>query len=310
MDTLFSLKVFCQIVEQGSFTRAAEQLGISAPMASKHLTHLEKQLATRLLHRNSRRLHLSEEGDIYYRQCREALDLLENAAAQAGLRRAKAYGHLRIAVPVWCANPMFADWIAQYRTREPDVTLDIVLDNRMNDLIGEGFDLALRFSSNPAPSLIMRPLFDVAFMLVASPTWIAAHGMPRTPQEAAQHTAVLPSYTDISHWHARHGEEETAIHLSAGLQSNNTLMLRELILAGGGIGYLPHILIIRDLENGRLQTLLPDYRFPSITLHAVYAERRHLSAKIRSFIDFMVEIAKEMRERYSGYPKTHPKQGK
>lgn len=294
MDTLLSLKVFCQIVEHGSFARAAEQLGISAPMASKHLSHLEKTLSTRLLHRSSRQLHLSEEGEIYYRQCREALDLLDSAAAQASLRQEKAHGHLRITAPVWCANPLFAKWMTQFRVREPDVSLDIVLDNRMNDLIGEGFDLALRVSSNPAPSLIVRPLFDVHFALVASREWIAAHGTPNTPQDAAAHLAVLPSYTDASRWHIRHDDTHDILPLATCLQSNNTLMLRELILAGGGIGYLPHMLIQEDIAEKRLHILLPDYQLPSLTLHAAYMDRRHLSAKIRSFIDFMVEKSQEM----------------
>lgn len=167
MDTLFSLKVFCQVVEQGSFARAAEHLGISAPMASKHVNHLEKQLAARLLHRNSRNLHLSEEGEHYYRQCREALEILEQAAALAGLGQQQARGHLRIAAPVWCANPTFARWMTEFRTREPEVSLDFVLDNRMSDLIGEGFDLALRVSSKPAPNLIVRPF--LTFTLPSSP---------------------------------------------------------------------------------------------------------------------------------------------
>lgn len=296
MDTLTSLKVFCQIVEQGSFARAAEQLGISAPMASKHLNHLEKHLATRLLYRNSRQLHLSKEGEAYYRQCREALELLDNAAQAASLGRSKAHGHLRITAPVWCANPVFARWIAEYRAREPEVSLDIVLDNRMRDLIGDGFDLALRVSSNPMPSLIVRPLFTVRFALVATPEWIRRNGHPQTVAEVRQHPAILPSYTDISRMPASHGDTRTTLELTTTLQSNNTLMLRELILAHSGPGYLPLWLIGEDLAAGKLVRLLPEHRLRSITLHAAYADRRHLSAKIRTFIDFMVEKA----QRFAG----------
>lgn len=294
MDTLFSLKVFCHVVEQGSFARAAEHLGISAPMASKHVSHLEKHLAVRLLHRNSRNVNLSKEGEAYYRQCREALELLDNAAADASLGQSRAQGHLRITAPVWCANPVFAHWIAEYRAREPKVSLDIVLDNRMNDMISEGFDLALRVSSNPAPNLIVRPLFDVHFVLVATPAWIRRHGMPQTPAQAQAYTAVLPSYTDVRRMPVQNAHSQSILQLDTMLQSNNTLMLRELILAHSGIGYMPHWLIDEDLAAGRLVRLLPDYQLRHITLHAVYMERRHLSAKVRSFIDFMVEKASEI----------------
>ncbi|MDO5090593.1 MAG: LysR substrate-binding domain-containing protein [Cardiobacteriaceae bacterium] len=295
MDTLFSMKVFCQVVEHGSFTRAAEHLHISTAMASKHVSHLENRLSARLLHRNSRHLALTAEGERYYPQCRDALEQLDHAAAQASAARENPQGHLRITAPIWCANPAFARWMTEYRARYPDVSLDIVLDNRMHDLVGDGFDLALRVSKTPSPALIVRPLFDVRFVLVASPAYTARHGLPQNAEAAQAHHAVLPSYTDISRmsYDAReHGE----LRLHSSLQSNNTLMLHQLILAGGGIGYLPQWLVADDLAHGRLQQLLPDHHFLGITLHAAYPDRRHLAAKVRSFIDFMVEKSAGMGE--------------
>ena len=294
MDTLFSLKVFAQIVESGSFTRAAECLGISTAMASKHLTHLEKQLGIRLMQRNSRRLSLTAEGETYYQQSREALALLDNAAAQAGSGRETPQGQLRLTAPIWCANPTFAAWMREYRAQYPEVSLDIILDNEMRDLIGEGIDLALRVSRAPSPSLVVRPLFAVRFVLVAAPAYVRRHGMPQTPADAAAHPAVLPSYTDISRMHCNCGEESTTLRLTSVLQSNNTLMLQQLLRAGSGIGYLPQWLAADDLAAGRLVQLLPQWQFNRITLYAAYPDRRHLSAKIRSFIDFLVEKAAEV----------------
>ena len=265
MDTLLSLKIFAQIVESGSFTRAAECLGISTAMASKHLSHLEKHLGIRLMQRNSRSLSLTAEGEVYYRQSIEALQLLDAAAAQAGSGRETPQGHLR---------------------------LDIILDNDMRDLIGEGIDLALRVSRAPIPSLVVRRLFEVRFALVASPAYIRRHGLPRTLEDAASHSAVLPSYADISRMDCRRGDESHTLHLHSALQSNSTVMLHQLLLAGSGIGYLPLWLAQDDLTAGRLVRLLPDWQLRSITLHAAYPDRRHLSAKIRSFIDFLVEKAK------------------
>ena len=296
MDTLFSLKVFQQIVECASFTRAAESLGISTAMASKHLHHLEKHLGVRLMQRNSRRLSLTAEGESYYRQSGEALALLDNAAAAAGGGRETPQGHLRLTAPIWCANPTFAAWMRDYRARYPDVSLDLILDNEMRDLIGDGTDLALRVTRDPAPSLVVRPLFAVRFVLVAAPAWIRRHGLPQTPEDAAAHAAVLPSYTDLSRLTCTRGGESATLALNSALQSNSTLMLRELLLAGSGIGYLPHWLAQDDLAAGRLVQLLPEWELHRITLHAAYPDRRHLSAKVRSFIDFLVEKAAALQD--------------
>ena len=296
MDTLFSLKVFQQIVECASFTRAAESLGISTAMASKHLNHLEKHLGVRLMQRNSRRLSLTAEGEAYYRQSGEALALLDAAAAAAGGGRETPQGHLRLTAPIWCANSTFAAWMRDYRARYPDVSLDLILDNEMRDLIGDGIDLALRVSRDPAPSLVVRPLFTVRFVLVAAPAWIRRHGLPQTPEDAAAHAAVLPSYTDLSRHPCTRGDTTTTLQLTSALQSNSTLMLRELLLAGSGIGYLPHWLAQDDLAAGRLVQILPEWELHRVTLHAAYPDRRHLSAKVRSFIDFLVEKAAALQD--------------
>ena len=292
MDTLTSLHVFCQIVASGSFTRAADTLGISTAMASKHLRHLEQRLGVRLMQRNSRSLHLTAEGEAYYQRVSEALTLLDTAASEAGSNHPQ--GHLRLTAPIWCANPVFARWMGEYRERYPAVSLDIILDNGMRDLVGEGIDLALRVSKTPAPTLVVRPLFTVQFVLVASPAYLRRHGVPQTPQDAAAHQAVLPTYADISEMPYSTDDGSDTLQLASPLQSNSTLMLHQLLLAGGGIGYLPLWLIEDDLAAGRLVRLLPACRFSSVTLHAAYPERRHLSAKVRSMIDFLVEKAAAM----------------
>lgn len=136
-------------------------------------------------------------------------------------------------------------------------------------------------SAAPIPSLVVRRLFEVRFALVASPAYIRRHGLPRTLEDAASHSAVLPSYADISRMDCRRGDESHTLHLRSALQSNSTVMLHQLLLAGSGIGYLPLWLAQDDLTAGRLVRLLPDWQLRSITLHAA-CSRRHLSAKIRS----------------------------
>ncbi|ASK27636.1 LysR family transcriptional regulator [Neisseria chenwenguii] len=291
MDTLLSLKIFRQVVQSGSFTRAAEQLDISVAMASKHISHLENTVKAKLLHRNSRSLHLTEAGEEYYRQCSYALDTLDTAAQKAAGGVDKPQGQLRVTMPLWFANPLLSGWLTEYRHLYPEVSLDLVLDNRHIDLIAEGFDLALRVSKTPAPSLIVRPLAEIRFVIVASPAYLAEHGTPETPEDLVLHQAVLPSYTDMRHLTLTHRESgrTSDITLTPVIQTDNTLMIRELAAAGAGIGVQPHLAVEQDLQQGRLVHLLPDYDLPGNPLNAAYVDRAFLSAKVRSFIDFLTE---------------------
>lgn len=295
MDTLLSMKVFCQVVHSGSFTRAAEQLDISVPMASKHVAHLEKSVNARLLYRNNRRLSLTEQGEAYYRDCLAALDILEQAAARAAGSTARPQGRLRVSIPVWFANPVFAGWMTEYRQRYPEVSLHLTLTNHSVNLDGDGEDVALRLSKQPADNLIARALAEIEFYLVAAPAYLARHGTPITPQELAQCQAVLPSYTDLSSLPLHRNGETHTVPLQAAVYSNNTQMIYQLVCAGAGVGYLPEWLLRADVQTGRLRRLLPDYRAAPMPFYAVYTQRKLLSAKVRSFIDFIVE--KTQREQ-------------
>ena len=291
MDTLFSLKVFRHVVQNGSFTRAAEQLNISTAMASKHVSHLENTIQAKLLHRNSRNLHLTEAGEEYYRQCSYALDTLDTAAQKAAGGTDKPQGMLRVTMPLWFANSLLSSWLVEYRERYPEVTLDLVLDNRHVDLIAEGFDLALRVSKTPNPSLIVKPLAVIQFVLVASPEYILQHGKPTTLEEVGKHQAILPSYTNqrnVEITHTASGEKAT-LSLKPVMLTDNTLMVRELVKTGGGIGYQPLLVVQKDLEDGSLVRLLPEYTMINEQLNAAYVDRAFLSAKVRSFIDFINE---------------------
>lgn len=290
MDTLLSLRVFCEVVQQRSFTRAAEKLGISTAMASKHVSHLERHVRAKLLQRSSRSLNLTEAGEAYYRRCAEALDTLDTAAERAAGSAETPQGQLRITMPMWFANTMFCGWLAEYRRRHPQVSLDLILDNRKADLIAEGIDLALRVSSDGLPpGLIVRPLSDIRFYLAAAPDYLAAHGTPATPQQAARLDFVLPSYVDMDSVRITRGGDSFTLAPAAPVRADNTLMVRQMVLAGCGIGYLPEWTVRRDFESGRLVCILPDWHIFTATLYAAYPNRTFLSAKVRSFIDFLCE---------------------
>ncbi|MCF7520615.1 LysR family transcriptional regulator [Neisseria sp. ZJ106] len=291
MDTLFSLKVFRSVVQNGSFTKAADQLDISTAMASKHVRHLENSIKAKLLHRNSRNLHLTEAGEEYYRQCSYALDTLDTAAQKAAGGADTPQGLLRVTMPLWFANFCMSGWLVEYRERYPEVELDLVLDNRHIDLIAEGFDLALRVSKTLNPSLIVKPLAKIRFVLVASPEYLQRSGMPTTPEEIMRCNAVLPSYTDQRSLEITRNADgkRSLLNLKSAVQTDNTLMVGQLIRAGAGIGYQPFWVVRRELEAGSLVQLLPDYTLVSDQLNAVYVDRAFLSAKVRSFIDFLSE---------------------
>lgn len=282
------MKTFRLIAEGGSFVRAAEQLGLSPAMASKHLAHLEKSLRARLLNRTSRHVSLTEAGQVYYEQCCEALDLLENAEATLQDSHAEPRGLLKITAPVWCGNARFAAMLADYRARYPNVTLDLRLSNYKVDLVEEGFDLALRASTQDnTASLIVRPLCRVSFILVAAPGYLARHGAIATLAELGTHAAVLPSYIkNPQEIVLVDGTTKTAVRLPLAIKTDDSTLAHQSILAGIGPGYLPEWLVADDVASGRLIRLLPRYQATAVTLYAAYTSRKFLTPKVRTFIDF------------------------
>ncbi|MEZ7810946.1 MULTISPECIES: LysR family transcriptional regulator [Alcaligenes] len=289
MDTIQSLRVFREIVAAGSFAAAAQRLDMSAPMVSKHLANLEKQLGARLLHRSSRRLSLTELGQTYFDYCLQALDTLERGQQALSGSEHLPQGVLRVTAPVWFANRKVAQLLQDYQTRFPEVTLDMSLSNHKVDLVAEGFDLALRVMREPAPHQIARLICPTPFHLVASPEFVAQHGMPRNCAEVMRLPAISPSYLQQPSFEFLGPDGPESLRLNPFMRSDNTNLTYYSALGGAGLAYLPEWLVMDDLENGRLVRLLPDYTEELQQLHAVYASRRYLTPKVRSFIDFLLE---------------------
>lgn len=288
MDTLLSMKVLCQVVESGSFAAAAKRLNLSTAMTSKHVMHLERNLGARLLNRTSRHLSLTEVGTIYYEQCREMLDNLEVVEAVVRRSTVAARGILKITAPVWFANPLFTQALADYRSHYPDVLLDLNLNDRTVDLVEEGFDLALRVTGEPDSSLIARHLCPIQFMLVGSPDYLQKNGYPKTPDELSKHLTMLYSYSrfgDEIVLDGPYGRER--VKLTASMRSNNTSMAYQAVMAGMGLAVLPEWLIQDDFTNQRLEVLMADYSLPSSSLYAIYTSRRYLAPKVSTFVDFL-----------------------
>ncbi|MFH0129355.1 LysR family transcriptional regulator [Variovorax sp. EL159] len=291
MDQMTSLRVFREVVEAGSFVAAAGRLGMSPPMASKHVAQLEKSLGARLLHRSSRHLSLTEAGTAWYEQSRRALDLLDAAEAAIGQTSETPRGQLKVSAPVWCATPRFARVLADYRERYPEVLVDMHLENRKVDLAADGYDLALRATQELSSALIARPLCRVPFYLAGTPAYLKrAGGAPALPADLARLGAIVPSYVNLENLALKGpGGRMFPLRLAPAMRSDDTTLTLHAVHAGMGIAFMPLWLIDDDLAKGRLVRLLPDFDSPPVTLFAVYTSRQYMAPKLRTFIDFLSE---------------------
>ncbi|ALE53457.1 LysR family transcriptional regulator [Paraburkholderia sp. SIMBA_055] len=291
MDTLVSMKVFRQVVEVGSFVGAAERMEMSAAMASKHVMHLEQQLGARLLNRTTRRVAPTEAGREYYERLSQVLTELEEAEQVVGAASVVPQGRLRVsslsAFGLSHVMAAVADYAAQY----PQVTVDITLSDRVVELIDEGFDVAIRASPSgmKSSSLIARPIAMAHLLLCASPDYLRRRGTPKTAADLARHNYL--QYAGVSALDVLQTTGEAArVRLSGNLIVNHLEAQRVMVLHGAGIALLGTEVIGADLAEGRLVPLLVDEVPPrELPIHVVYASRRHLSAKVRSFVDFLAD---------------------
>ncbi|PYE41243.1 DNA-binding transcriptional LysR family regulator [Rhizobium sp. PP-F2F-G20b] len=286
-----SLRVFCLVAEFKSFTAAAGRLNLSPAMVSKHVMHLEKRLGSRLLNRTSRSVTLTETGALYFTQTRQMLEGLDELDSSIGNVTVAPRGTLKFSAPVWAASSGFVDLLAEYNQRYPDVSLDMDLSGRITNLVDEGFDLALRAMSSDRldPGLVAHRLATIEFRLMASPNYLNHAGRPQSIAELNGHAMLRYNGISVSESisFGSHNERLKVTFRNVLLSSNETL-LHLAALRGMGMVFLPESLVAEDLKAGRLELLFPEALGVSNTLHAVYPSRKYLSAKVRTFIDFLV----------------------
>lgn len=289
MDLYGSMSVFVQIVEKGSLTAAASASGISPTMAGNHLHALEKRLGMSLVNRTTRRQNLTDFGKVYYERCLEILRLVAEADAHALANHLVPRGRLRITAPISFGAEGLMPVLGDYTARYPEVELDIALSDRTVDLIEEGFEAAIRIGLLPDSGLIARPLSPYRMMICASPDYIAKHGEPRRPEDLSGHRCIAFRYSAGSAWRMTNDEGSASIRVSGAIQVNNGQAIRVAALNGLGIVLQPEVLMGQDVAAGRLVRLLPGYELPSRPMHIVYLRDQHMSPKLRSFVDFVVE---------------------
>ncbi|MFM0126828.1 LysR family transcriptional regulator [Paraburkholderia sediminicola] len=292
MDTLVSMKVFRHVVEVGSFVGAAERMEMSAAMASKHVMHLEQHLGARLLNRTTRRVAPTEAGREYYERLSQVLSELEEAEQVVGAASVVPQGRLRVsslsAFGLSHVMAAVADYAAQY----PQVIVDMTLSDRVVELIDEGFDVAIRASPNglKSSSLIARQIATAHLVLCASPAYLRRHGTPKSVADLARHNYLQYAGVSALEIAPATGDGSPRVRLSGNLIVNHLEAQRVIVLQGAGIAMLGTEVIGDDLATGRLVPLLVDEVPPrELPIHVVYASRRHLSAKVRSFVDFLAE---------------------
>lgn len=291
MDKLSSMAVFTKAVEMGSFVAAADALKISAVMVGKHVRQLEQQLGITLLNRSTRRQSLTEVGQHYYARCKIVLAEVDAADAIARESRNLAQGHLRISASINYGTHCVVPVLAGYRARHPQVTLGLELSDSVVDLIADGYDAVFRVGMLPSSGLRARALRPYRMVACAAPAYLAAHGMPNTPADLAQHDCL-----GFTHWSPREvwyfdgpkGCEEVAIR--GPLSTNVGQALRVAALEGMGIILQPEVLVADDLRAGHLQMVLPGYVAPALPVHLVTAPGRLRTQKLQSFVDYIVEL--------------------
>ncbi|AYR24279.1 LysR family transcriptional regulator [Herbaspirillum rubrisubalbicans] len=289
MDRLQSMRVFAKVVEQGSFVRAAELLDISNAVATRFIADLEAHLGTRLLNRSTRRLSLTEAGQAYLERVRMILAEVDDAEALVSLETKRPAGTLAIYSNAGFGQSQLGEMLAAYAETYPEVALDINLSDRSIDLVEEGIDIGF-FSSMQKfdASMIVRQLGVARVILCASPAYLARHGAPEQPEDLSRHSCLNFSHEYLRHhWHVNTEAGVMDVPIVSKVVSNSGVLLRDLALAGMGIVLRPSYSLGDDLRCGKLVQVLPDFDMGQVVISMVYPSRRLLSAKVRSFADFV-----------------------
>lgn len=295
MDSLSDIAVFVHVVQCGSFTAAADKLGLSKSVVSKYVTRLEDRLGARLLNRTTRRLSLTEVGQAFFERSRRALGEIEEAEAEVSRLQGEPRGELRLASPMSFGILHVAPLLPAFQERYPELAVDMALDDRRVNLVEEGYDLAIRIGDLPDSSLVARRLGPCRHVVCGSPEHFARRGVPRSPEELAGHPALTFRYQDTpEEWRfvAPDGGYRQ-VSIDARLKMNNSLALRAALLNGAGVGLTPTFVVGADIRAGKLQAVLADFKAMEVSIYAVYPQRKHLSPKVRAFVDFLAERIKD-----------------
>lgn len=288
MDRFDELQTFVSVVDAGSFSRAAERTGMAKSAVSRRLSALESRLGARLLNRTTRSLSLTESGRSFYQRALRLIADLEEAEAVVSTQHAALRGTLRIAAPLSFGLLHLGPAIQAFARIHPAVRLYVDLNDRQVDLVEEGLDLAVRIARLQDSSLIARRLTRIREVVCASPGYFERHGEPRTAEELANHLTLRYTNLPDAPWRYRAPDgSEGAVRVRSEIEANNGDFLRDCAIAGHGIIRQPTFIVYRAIEQGLLKPVLTDYTWPEVNAYALYPSARHLSHRVRTFVDFL-----------------------
>ncbi|MBM1199382.1 LysR family transcriptional regulator [Pseudomonas fragi] len=290
---LTEMVVFVKVVEAGSFSAAARQLGSSPSAVSRSIARLEKALAIRLLQRTTRKLRLSDAGEEVFRRCREMAGAAQAVMDLSGRFTREAEGLIRVSVPKAVGRYVIHPHMPEFLRRYPKVDVQLILEDRYVDLIDDNVDLSIRITDEPPPGLVGRELFPIEHLLCATPQYLAEQGVPQQPEDLREHSCIVLGETPAdARWKFRQGSKSVTVGVRGRYAANHTGVRLDAVLQDIGIGSLPYFTARQALEEGRVIQVLPEWDFIASYHGGVWllqTPTRYLQPKLRVFIDFLVE---------------------
>jgi DNA-binding transcriptional LysR family regulator len=290
MSDLSQLEVFVRVVDAGSFTAAAEQLGVSKSHVSRQVSALEDRLGARLLNRTTRRVTPTDVGNVFHERCARILEELVDAEAAVTSLQTRPRGLLRLSVPVSFGIRYVAEAVADFMLEHPELEVDVQFSDRVVDLVDDAFDLAVRIGRLADSSMIARKLAASSSHVCASSDYLERHGAPQGPEDLRDHACLLYAYqfTGSTSWQLEGSGREVTVHVTGPMVSNNAEAMIAAACRGLGLVFIPDLLLVDEVKAGRLVPVLPGWSAEA-AVWAVYPHHRHLSAKVRLFVDALAE---------------------
>jgi DNA-binding transcriptional LysR family regulator len=289
---LAGVSVLMAVVEAGSMAGAAEALALSSSGVGRAIARLEARVGVRLLERTTRTMRLTDEGRRFHERVGPMLEGIEEAATEAAGAQSAVRGRLRVNLDPFFSRAVLAGQVAIFLDRYPELRIELIMRDAVGDLVADGFDLALRFGDPPAGSFTARQLVETRILTVASPAYLAAHGRPAHPSDLADHACI--DFWDAAHgraydWEFRRGAEILPVKLRARLLTSDSGTLLDACKAGAGIAQIMQLGTRESMADGSLVELFPDWNGEMFPLHAIHPARHHRPAKVRAFVDFVLE---------------------
>lgn len=283
------MAIFAKVVDAGSYTRAADKLGLPKSTVSRKITQLEERLGVRLLHRTTRAIKPTEMGKAYYNHCSQMVAEAEEAQRSIHQLQAEPSGLLRVTAPVAFGASFLTETIQDFLTAHPQVRMDVILDNKVLDLVEDEIDVAFRVGPMSDSSLVARNLGTIRLIMCASPAYLKKHGVPKGIAELGKHSCLL--HNNIP-WVLQGPGGRVEVDVEGRLLVNDMDMTKRLLVQGYGIGLLPITMACDEFERGQLVQVLPEYHFSDRDIYLVYHSRRQLPTKVVAFIDFVMARCK------------------